>query len=81
MKINVYTICKNEAKLAPFYADYWKALSDDVHVYVYDGMSDDGTREILAKYQFVTIIDSPQNQSRDVNFSKQLKNSVWKNSD
>ena len=81
MKINVYTICKNEAKLAPFYADYWKALSDDVHVYVYDGMSDDGTREILAKYQFVTIIDSPQNQSLDVNFSKQLKNSVWKNSD
>ena len=80
MKINVYTICKNEVRLAPFYADYWKALSDDVHVYVYDGMSDDGTREILSEYPFVTVVDSPQNQSLDDKFSIDFKNNIWKNS-
>ena len=34
MKIDVYVLCKNEIKLAPFFIDYWNALADEVNVYV-----------------------------------------------
>ena len=57
MKIDVFVLCKNEIKLAPFYIDYWNALADDVNVYVYDGLSTDGTRELFKQYKNIHIID------------------------
>ena len=57
MKIDVYVLCKNEIKLAPFFIDYWNALTDEVIVYVYDGLSNDGTRELFAQHNNIHIID------------------------
>lgn len=80
MKIDVYCLCKNEIKLAPFYIDYWRALAEDVNVYVYDGLSNDGTRELLSKYDWIHIIDSKENETLDDNLHTKFKNNVWKKS-
>lgn len=57
MKIDVHVLCKNEIKLAPFFIDYWRVLGDDVNVYVYDGSSSDGTRELFSNYEWIHIVD------------------------
>lgn len=80
MKIDVYTLCKNEIKLAPFFVDYWNALADEVNVYVYDGLSSDGTRELFDKYDNIHIIDF-EPDALDDNEHKKLKDNCWKNSD
>lgn len=79
MKIDVYVICKNEIKLAPFYVDYWKALAEDVDVYVYDGNSTDGTRELLGKYDWIHIINKVPAELDDY-VHKDIKNNAWKQS-
>ena len=80
MKIDVYVLCKNEIKLAPFYIDYWNALGDVVNVYVYDGLSNDGTRELFSNYDNIHIIDF-EPDALDDNQHVILKDSCWKNSD
>ena len=80
MKIDVHVLCKNEIKLAPFFIDYWNALADDVNVYVYDGLSSDGTRELFSKHKNIHIIDF-EPDALDDNQHVILKNSCWKNSD
>lgn len=79
MRIDVYCLCKNEIKLAPFYIDYWKALAEDVNVYVYDGLSSDGTRELFSKYDWIHIVDF-EPDALDDNAHVQLKNNCWKQS-
>ena len=79
MKIDVYCLCKNEIRLAPFFIDYWKALADDVNVYVYDGLSSDGTRELLADYDWIHIEDFEPDALDDFNHMN-LKNMCWKKS-
>ena len=79
MKIDVYTLCKNEIKLAPFYIDYWKALAEDVEVYIYDGLSTDGSRELFEKYDWIHVIDFEPDALNDDEHAK-LKNQCWKRS-
>lgn len=79
MKIDVYCLCKNEIKLVPFFIDYWKALADDVEVYVYDGLSTDGSREEFAKYDWIHVIDF-EKDALDDNNHRILKNECWKQS-
>lgn len=80
MKIDIYTLCKNEIKLAPFYIDYWNALSNDVNIYVYDGLSTDGTRQLFQKYDNIHIIDFEPDALDDQQHAL-LKNNCWKKSD
>ena len=80
IKIDVYVLCKNEIKLAPFFIDYWNSLGDDVNVYVYDGMSSDGTRELFSKHNNIHIIDFEPDALDDRQHAI-LKNNCWKNSD
>lgn len=80
MKIDVHVLCKNEVKLAPFFIDYWKALADEVEVYVYDGCSTDGTRELFAKYDWIHIIDWESDGVLDDYNHRDLKNECWKQS-
>ena len=77
MKIDVYVLCKNEIKLAPFFIDYWQALADDVNVYVFDGLSTDGTRELFAQYSWIHVIDFEPDALDDVAHAA-LKNNCWK---
>ena len=79
MRIDVYCLCKNEIKLAPFMIDYWRDLSEDVNVYVYDGLSKDGTRELFSKYEWIHIIDF-EPDALDDNEHVKLKNNCWKQS-
>lgn len=80
MKIDVHVLCKNEIKLAPFFIDYWNALADYVNVYVYDGLSSDGTRELFSKYKNIHIIDF-EPDALDDNEHVKLKGNCWKGSD
>lgn len=80
MKIDAYCICKNEVRLVPFMVDYWKALCDDINIYVYDGHSTDGTIELLKKYDFVKVIYCKEIEIVNNLEYKKLKNNVWKNS-
>ena len=80
MSIDVYVLCKNEAEIAPFMIDYWKALAEDVNVYVYDAFSTDGTRDILSKHKWIHIIDNYENDGLDDNNHIIIKNNCWKNS-
>lgn len=80
MKIDVYVLCKNEIKLAPFFIDYWNALADEVNVYVYDGLSNDGTRELFSQHDNIHVIDF-EPDALDDNQHVILKDSCWKNSD
>lgn len=79
MKIDVYCLCKNEIKLLPFFIDYWKALAEDVEVYVYDGNSTDGCREEFAKHDWIHVIDF-ETDALDDNNHRLLKNECWKQS-
>ena len=79
MKIDVYCLCKNEIKLLPFFIDYWKALADDVDVYIYDGNSTDGCREEFAKHDWIHVIDF-ETDALDDNNHRLLKNECWKQS-
>ena len=78
LNVDVYCLCKNEIKLAPFFIDYWKALGN-VNVYIYDGDSDDGTRELFSKYDFIHIIDFEKDALNDLEHKK-LKDKCWKGS-
>ena len=79
LKIDVYCLCKNEIKIAPFMIDYWKALGDDVNVYVYDGLSTDGCKEEFAKYDWIHVIDF-EPDALDDDAHVKLKNECWKQS-
>lgn len=80
MKIDVHVLCKNEIKLAPFFIDYWRVLGDDVNVYVYDGSSSDGTRELFSNYEWIHIVNF-EPDALDDNQHAILKNNCWKGSD
>jgi predicted SAM-dependent methyltransferase len=55
MKIWVYAICYNEAKIAPWFARHYSSFADKI--IVYDENSNDGTRDILKQYPKVEIRD------------------------
>lgn len=81
VSIDVYTVCRNEIKIVPFFIDYWRTLSDDVKVHVYDGFSWDGTRDLLSKYDWIEIIDSEKTSHGLNNIENiRIKNSCWKGS-
>lgn len=80
MKIDVYVLCKNEIKLAPFMVDYWKALAEHVEVYVYDAFSTDGTREFLSNFDFIHIIDNPEPDGLNDFNHISIKQNAWKKS-
>ena len=79
LKIDVYVLCRDERAISPFMVDYWKALSDNVDVYVYDQNSGDGTREYLSQYDFIHIIDRDGTTLNDPENSH-IKNTCWKKS-
>ena len=54
-KIALITLCYNESKIMPFVIDYWKQFV--THANVFDNGSTDNSREILSKYDCITVID------------------------
>jgi hypothetical protein len=76
MKIDLYCVCWNEVKIAPFVVEYWKRFVN--HVYVYDNGSNDGTLKFLKKHNWITIRHFDSDGFNDeVHMS--IKNNCWKN--
>jgi glycosyl transferase family 2 len=78
MKIHVYTICWNEAKLLPFFIRHYQQFADKI--FFYDNESTDNSREIIegADKCFYHPFSS-SGEIRDDIF-KQIKNNAWKES-
>ena len=55
MTIHVYTICRNEAFMMPFFLRHYETFADQI--YVIDDDSDDGTREIVNQCEKAMLID------------------------
>ena len=79
MKIDIFVVCKDEIKIAPYFVQYWKAFGDDVNVFVYDNGSTDGTIEFLNNYDFIHITHFETNGVDDMTFTN-IKNNCWKES-
>lgn len=76
--IHLYTCCYNEIKILPFVINYWKHMVDQV--FVYDNYSTDGSRELLAKYDWIKVIDYDTNNQLDDYKLQEIKNNEWKKS-
>ena len=77
-KIALITLCYNESKIMPFVIDYWKQFV--THAYVFDNGSTDNSREILSKYDWITVIDYSHltgNKLDDI-MNANIKNNFWK---
>ena len=77
-KIALITLCYNESKIMPFVIDYWKKFV--THAYVFDNGSTDNSREILSKYDWITVIDYSHltgNKLDDI-MNMNIKNNFWK---
>ena len=77
-KIALITLCYNESKIMPFVIDYWKQFV--THAYVFDNGSTDSSREILSKYDWITVIDYSHltgNKLDDI-MNANIKNNFWK---
>jgi glycosyltransferase involved in cell wall biosynthesis len=57
MKIWIFTICHNEAEIAPWFLRHYGTFAD--RILVWDDKSTDGTREILRAHPSVTLFDWP----------------------
>jgi glycosyltransferase involved in cell wall biosynthesis len=57
MKIWVFTVCHNEAAIAPWFLRHYGEFAD--RILVWDDNSTDGTREILRAHPSVTLFDWP----------------------
>lgn len=57
MKIWIFTICHNEAEIAPWFLRHYGTFAD--RILVWDDNSTDGTREILRAHPSVTLFDWP----------------------
>lgn len=77
IKVDVYTLCYNEMKIAPFVVQYWKEYANKV--VVYDNGSDDGSIEYLGRFPFIEIRHFDSDGLND-EINIQIKNSVWKES-
>lgn len=68
MKVWVYTICKNEVKMMPYFLRHYETFCDSI--IIYDDKSDDGTRDVIKKCSKAQCRDWPgtHNELRDDEF-------------
>jgi len=76
MIVTVITICYNEIKFVPFFLSYWSHIADVI--VCYDGKSTDGTREELARWPRVEIVDGFQGGLFDDAINMQIKSTAYK---
>src|SRR5579862_5474085 len=78
MRIVVYTVAYNEAKLLPFFLDYYSRIA--AKIVIWDNYSSDATCDIAAQFKRVEIeiekFDSGNEFREDLN--RKIKNSCWK---
>ena len=79
MVVELITFCYNEKTLLPFAIDYWRKFADKVTVV--DNMSDDGSLDILNKYQdYIRILPNDTQGKINNDILRNIKNNIWKTS-
>lgn len=68
------TLCKNEADIIPYVIPYWKRVADKV--VVFDNGSDDGSVEMLSKYDWIEIRSFDSDGQNDL-IQKQIKEKAY----
>lgn len=76
--IHCYVSCWNEARILPFWLDYYSSLA--TKIYLYDNYSSDGTIQLIKKYATVERIPFDTADSYDEERLVQLRNNSWKQS-
>lgn len=57
MKIWIFSVCRNNADIIPWYLRHYGQFAD--RILVWDDRSDDGSRELLKAHPSVTLFDCP----------------------
>jgi hypothetical protein len=79
MRVDLYSICWNEARMLPFFFRHYDAFVD--RYIFYDDGSTDGTREILAAHPGVELRRFPRVVADSfVDSARRLHDSVWRES-
>lgn len=78
IKVHVYSFVWNEIEILPYVVDYWKKYAN--HVTVYDNGSDDGSREYLSRFKWITVEPFDMGDGMNDTIFQQKKNECWKQS-
>lgn len=78
MKIHVYAVCWNEAKLLPFFIRHYQQFGDKI-IFM-DNMSTDRSREIIESSDKCYYDSFDTNGEIRDDIYKSLKNNIWKKS-
>lgn len=70
MKIDVYSIMRNEIRLLPYFLRHYETFAS--RIFVWDDESDDGTRELLNSHPKVTILPLGKSGLDDAYFISDL---------
>lgn len=76
MKIEIHAICHQEAKIIPYFMRHYSEYGP---VFLYEGHSTDGSREIATRLGATVIDFDTKNEVRDDLFID-IKNNCWKKS-
>jgi glycosyltransferase involved in cell wall biosynthesis len=72
MKIDVYSIMRDEIAILPYFLRHYETFAD--RIFVWDDGSDDGTREILEAHPKVKLLPCNMDGADDVYYVKYLWN-------
>ncbi len=75
--IYVVSVCFNEARILPFFLDYYIKFVGAKKVFLHDGGSNDGTAEIAARYPEVELIVNATDKVDDRELMA-IRNEAWK---
>lgn len=63
MKIWIFSLCRNEKDMVPFYLRHYETFAD--RILVWDDWSNDGTRDLLGKHPKVDLMNWPYDNGID----------------
>jgi glycosyltransferase involved in cell wall biosynthesis len=79
VKISVYAVCFNEEKMLPHFLNYYGAFA--ARIVIYDNMSTDRSREIIASYPNTEIIAfETQGELQELTLTE-IRSNCWKGDD
>lgn len=76
MNLEIYTLCHQEAKIIPYFMRHYTRYGT---VFMYEGHSTDGSRELARSLGAITLDLDTENQTRD-DLMTDIKNNCWKSS-
>jgi len=76
--LHVYTLCKNEIDLIPFFLAHYENIAD--RIIFFDNESTDGSQEYIKKHPKCSVIEFRTNNLMRDDILRMIKNSVWKES-